>query len=430
MSSSLSREHSKGIFNLFRRKPKPDSSHPSPEDQFLESPTSPETHPNGPYPPYLKPTLNSSDVSVGDHPTTMHTSDPERAGRTKRTSKGKRWIFATMDSWNYRLIDVSEMETVESLRAGICQGLGISDWANAQIFVTEPGQTEHEEPVNDANLVLCRRNRSDPDGSLKLFVRGTVTQSAQPTPRFDGLGVSIPDKHATSPTTLYHQLHRKPLDEDALNRLSPNTPGKPLGSPSQATFNTSPAANGSQDQSADSEKDIRARYEEHLREVERKQKEYRNSRLHPSQQPLKDNPGDTGIRGTKVIDFDKGRISPYEKDTFSKTDTLMPLRKAPSAPNESNTLTKVNSLSKRPGDRDRARPPQAVHTHGLGAAITGMGRIGGAIGTPSPSVPVPPSPSNRDSATSESATLDSAVTSTSSQTTPSKCASLFSCTGN
>ncbi|KAJ5601650.1 hypothetical protein N7510_011184 [Penicillium lagena] len=410
ISSSLPREHSKGIFNLFRRKAKPDSSHPSPEDQFLESPTSPEAHPNGPYPPYLKPTLNSSDVSVGERPSSTHTSDPEKVGRTKQTSKGKRWILATMDGWNYRLIDVSEMESVESLRAGICQNLGISDWGNAQIFVTEPGQSEHEEPVNDTNLSLYRRNRCDPHGSLKLFVRGTVTQSAQTTPRFDGLGVSIPEKPAPSPTSLQHQLHRKPLDGDALNRISPHTPGKPLGSPSQATFKTSPTANGSQDQTPDSEKDIRARYEDHLREVERKQKAYRNSRLHPSQ---------AGIRGTKVIDFDKGRVSPYDKDTFSKTDTLKPLRKAPSAPNESNTLTKVNSLSKRPGDRERARPSQPVHTHGLGAMIASMGRIGGAVGTPSSSVPVPPSPSNRDSASSETVTLDSAA-SASSQTTPSK----------
>ncbi|KAJ6045250.1 hypothetical protein N7460_006605 [Penicillium canescens] len=389
ISSSLPREHNNGSFNFLRRKAKADSSHPSPEDQFLESPTSPEAHQNGPYPLYLKPSFNSSDVSVGECPSSTHTSGHEKVGRTKHTSKGKRWIPVTMDGWNYRLIDVSEMETAESLRTGICHYLGISDWGNAQIYLTKPEQSEHEEPINDTNLSLYRTNRSDPYGSLKLFVRGAVDQSAQSTPRVHGLGVSFPEKPASSPTTLQHQLHRKPLDEDTLNRISPHTQVKPLGSPSHQTFKTFPVANESQDRTTDSEKDTRARYEDNLRKAERKQKAYRGSQLHHSQQTLKDASGDM-------------------------VDPLVPPQRAPTAPNESSTLTKVN-FAKRIASRE-ARPQLRISTHGLGTGLTSVGRTTSAIGTPSPSVPVSFSTPSWDSASSESerpATIDSVVSASS-----------------
>jgi mitogen-activated protein kinase kinase kinase len=130
--------------------------------------------------------------------------------------------------------------------------------------------------------------------------------------------------------------------------------------------------------------DLLARHEEHKREVERKQKAYLSSKA-PSQ-PRNDSYGETGYRRAGVIDFDERRVSPYED---KKADTLVPLRKPPSAPQESYTLTRINSLRKKDGDRPRA--PPAVQTHGLGAVLASMGRMTSAIGTPAPSVPTPTS---------------------------------------
>ena len=131
---------------------------------------------------------------------------------------------------------------------------------------------------------------------------------------------------------------------------------------------------------------------------------------------------ETGYRRDGVIDFDSPRISPYEE---KKSETLVPLRKPPVAPNESTTLAKVNSLRKRPGDRDRPRPQlqtqQNVQTHGLGAVLASVGRMTSAIGTPTPSMPVSSTPSstNRDKVDSDSDrphAIDSTVTAFSKET--------------
>ncbi|GLI73144.1 mitogen-activated protein kinase kinase kinase [Penicillium ochrochloron] len=419
--SSYSRDHGKSILNLFTRKKghKTDlSSHPSPED--LESPPSPEPRANG-YLPY-QPAFNSSDMSLGERPSSA------------TTPKTKKWIFATIDGVNYRLIDVTDWDSVEALRAGICQKLGISDWSSAQIFLTQPGQSEHEDPMSDSILAVSRRTKSDAYGSLKVFVKGAPSHApANLLPRFDGLGVSIPtDKSAQSPTAAHAPIHRKPLEEGALNRISPHAQTKfntdLLGS-RQSTLKaaTGKQPDGSPDpgQTVDPEKmDLLARHEAHMREVERKQKEHRISRLPPITQPRKDTYGETGYRREGVIDFDSPRISPYEEKKSEKADTLVPLRKPPVAPNESNTLTKVNSLRKAPGeraDRHRPQPHSTGQTHGLGAVLASVGRMTSAIGTPSPSVPVPSTPSSntQDSAGSDSDrtnTMDSAATASSRTT--------------
>lgn len=424
--SAKDKEYNKAIFSRLRKKRPNDPGHPSPEEQHLESPPSPDARSTNGYMPYQKPGFSSSDLSVGERPAS--------------TVMTKKWVFATLDNVNYRLIDVSDMDSVETLREGICQSLGLFDWTSAQIYLTEPGQTDHDDPMSDTLLTLARRNKSDSYGSLKLFVQATNTHQPKPRSRFDGLGVSIPvDKPASSPTGAHAPIHRKPLDEDALSRISPQTPGNPdspiLGSrqPTLKASATKTLPDSSQDSSQlldIDKKDFLARHEAHLRDVERKQKEHNISRVPPpSQQSRHDTYGDTGYRRGGVIDFDSPRISPYEEKKSpsedKKPDPLVPFRKPPTAPNESNTLTKVNSLRKHPSDRSTGgRPPSAIQTHGLGAALTSVGRIGSAIGTPLPSVRVPPSPSsaNRNSVSSDSdppATMDSEATASSRTTVDS-----------
>ncbi|EAW09685.1 putative MAP kinase kinase kinase (Bck1) [Aspergillus clavatus NRRL 1] len=407
-SSSYSKEH-KGLFNFLKKRTKAgDSNHPSPEEQYLESPTSPvHQRQNGPHLPYAKPNFNASDMSLGERPSSASMSDQERlATRGKPVQKGKKWIFVTLDGWNYRLVDITDMDSVETLRAAICNYLGISDWTGAQIFLTEPGQTEHEEPLSDTMLALCRRTKSDSIGTLKLFVRGTHFQPApNSSATFAGLGVSLPEKHAASPT---HHVHRKPLDDEALSRISPNAQNIPASpqlvtrqpqlKPSVANLSTRDLSQttGTSPIEGDSnvgitpdldKADLLARHEEHKREVERKQKAYLSSKGPP--QPRNDTYGETGYRRAGVIDFDERRISPYED---KKPDTLVPLRKPPSAPQESYTLTRINSLRKKD---ERPRAPPAVQTHGLGAMLASVGRMTSAIGTPAPSVPTPTSAVNK-----------------------------------
>ncbi|PWY92439.1 hypothetical protein BO70DRAFT_383990 [Aspergillus heteromorphus CBS 117.55] len=405
--SSYPKDHRTGLLNFFKKRTRTgDSNHPSPEEQFLESPTSPvNTRQNGSHLPYARAAFNASDMSLGERPSSSSMSDHERLTlRAKPAPKGKKWSFVTLDGWNFRLVDITEMDSVETLRSAICQSLGIADWTGAQIFLTEPGQTEHDEALNDTSLALCRRTKSDSVGSLKLFVRGSHMHfGATSSSHFAGLGVSIPDKSTASPTSAHH-VHRKPLDDEALSRISPHNPAKPtspqvtsrpqLKAPaaklppreiSQTSLGASPV-DGTVEAGlpANAEKaDLLARHEEHLREVERKQRAYRISKVPPMSQPRKDAYGETGYRREGVIDFDSPRISPYED---KKSETLVPLRKPPTAPHESSTLTKVNSLRRRDSDRPRVQPT-ATQTHGLGAVLASVGRMTSAIGTPAPSVP-------------------------------------------
>ena len=167
----------------------------------------------------------------------------------------------------------------------------------------------------------------------------------------------------------------------------PPQPKAPAAKPpardiSQPVLGASPGDGGQEAaQNIDPEKaDLLARQEEHNREVERKQKAYHVSK----EQSRKDAAyGETGYRREGVIDFDSPRVSPYED---KKSETLVPFRKAPSAPHESNTLTKVNSLRKRDAERPRVQQASQTQTqpHGLGAALANMGKMTSAIGNPSP----------------------------------------------
>lgn len=397
-----SKEH-KGLldqFNRFRKKTTGrgnESSHPSPRESDLEPPSPGDHH----YTPYSMPGLNASDVSVNERPLSA------------TTSKTKRWIMVTVDRENFRLVDVTDMDSPSLLRTGICKKLGISDWGSAQIFMTEPGQTDHHEPMTDDYLARFRRSKSFMNGAPKLlFVKGS--QKSRPA-AMEGLGIATTphEKPALSPTATHTPITRKPLAEDA--KISPQTqflPHSPFSS-SRPPLNSATTPGGSHMESP--KDDLAARREAYRREVERKPEDSHASRPPPSPQM----PGDHGFRSTKVIDFDKRRVSPFEEKKTSpyddkKPETLKPFRPPPIAPNESNTLTKVNSL----------RKPQ---THGLGAAITSIGRITSAIGTPATSVNASSTPSsaNRDSAGSEFSerpTFDSADT-PSSRTTWGKFAS-------
>lgn len=429
----------KGLLGFFRKKAKTnESSHPSPEEQSLESPTSPVSVRQSANSPFARPAYNSSDLSLADRPLSASFSDYERSfGKRRSTSRSRRYVFVTYDGWNYRLVDITEVETAESLRCIMCRNLGISDWLSAQIYSIEPGQVDLDDPLNDSMLVQTLRPRSDPFGTLRFFfIRGNIE------PSVTGLGVSWPDKHVQSPVSS-HQVHRKPLDEEAQARVAAHgfgRPGSPHGSrqASKASLVGQQVNTASTPDDANYDADLIARHEEYKREVERKQQAYlRSKQAQQQQQSVRhDIPhNDVAIRSKGVIDFDARRSSPFEDRR--PHDNLVPLRKPPSAPTESTTLTKVNSLSKKTADRgrdqrtaarqkqrsnlaesgnDNKKPPLSPKLgNGIMSAVASAGQMASSIATPSGSLSFTsqsvPSPGDTESSAGKTPTSASAPTS-------------------
>ena len=391
--NEYSKEPGRGFLTSFfkRGKPTRDPTHTSPEDHGSESPTSPMY--TRQHNLFRTPDYNGSDGSL----VTAASSDMTSA-RARTAQKTKKWIFVTADLLNYRLVDTTDIDSVDTLRTVICSNVGIPDYASVQVFLTEPGQSDHDEPLNDTALWIYQARKADPSGSLKLYVRGThsshISLSNLPHTA-PALGIPVPGRFTPSPTI--GPVQRKPLGDEAISRISNQaqnpSPSSPLNS-RLPTFTSHslqqtprggspvpppaiPAGDGASEavQVLGPERaDLLARHEEHQRDVERKQKAYRISKLPPPSQPNKsDLYGDTGYRRDGIIDFDIPRHSPFDGGEKTSTGTLIPRRKPPSAPPESSTLTKVNSLSKKPVDRTQQHSGSA-----LGAA---------SISNPSASVP-------------------------------------------
>jgi len=322
-SAFIGKEPGKGFLSKFmHRGKKNDGAQPSPEEQQLDSPTSPVSlRPLVPAFPYPK-GANGSDMSLMPRPASTSTlAEEERLGlRGISTVKGKPtkgFIFVTPDGLNYRLIDITEIDSAEALRRVICSELNLHDPQHTQIFLTEPGQADHVEPLSDSALLLCRRVKADHLGGLKFYVRAVDSSAVSlPVPLSAGLGLSFAQR--AQPPLLTSQP-QKGLDEATYARLV-----------SQQQAATPPAGTdsfGSGDASSSQEAELQKAVEEYRRDTERKQKAYQESKR---QREESTNP--------KVIDFDSPRLSPFEE---KKADLLMPVRKPPAAPSESNTLTKV-----------------------------------------------------------------------------------------
>ena len=219
--TSSCKEANKGFLSKFKSRRRHDA-HPSPDESFLESPTSP--YMPRPMPPSLslsKPHLNGSDASLAQRPPSASTlSEEEKSSMRGRTKAmlAKRYVFVTPDHWNYRLIDITSFETAEALRRIICVELGVQDPDFAQVFLTEAGQTEHEDALNDSTLVSVSRKHSDNLGSLKFYVRSPATLAALPFPASAGLGLTFAQRYHPSAPSL-NQSGRHVMDEDTYERI-------------------------------------------------------------------------------------------------------------------------------------------------------------------------------------------------------------------
>ncbi|MCJ1236137.1 hypothetical protein MMC14_004114 [Varicellaria rhodocarpa] len=395
-TSNTLKEHSKGFFEKFRKRKKDDQSHSVPDELNPDSPTSPVHYRHiPPSLPFARTTLNSSETSLERPSSTSTMADQDKYGprgraATRRSSE-KKYIFATPDRYNYRLVDITYADTPDTLRELICQALNISDSDSAQIYLTEAGQVDHDELLSDAMLTLCKRTRADHRGTLKFFVRPATSPprsaASIPAPLSAGLGLYDYSPKALPSPPVGSTISRKAVvsNEESSSRVASNGYPRSRSPPTthrQPTSKTSTPLHDSSFPSdvhpdaespivkevrerlnsvgaipstetlseADREASLEAAVQEYRREIEKKQKAY----FQAKQAKLKkESPTDSGtwsIKRDGVIDFDAPRDSPYED---KKTETLIPLRKPPPAPAESNTLTKANSLSKKPPERNR-----------------------------------------------------------------------------
>lgn len=357
---------------------------------------------------------NASETSLdrpGSSVSTSHDQHtPASSMRSRRITTGRIFILATLDYWNYRMVDVSDVESASDLRQLICVNLGLPDADGAQIYLTELGKFDHEDQLDDSQLVANKKVRADAAGSLKVFVRPG---------NMGGLAVNIGQSPiALSPAHLPHGAN---IDEDTYARLNGQR-RRSSSSPPASRQNTltggehgKPTTTGADDdENKDTKsKDIAQQAEAYRTEMERKQHEYlakRKAAKDNGHSPLENGTGPySGIVGRNV-NFDEPRNSPFE-DKKPFDSAFAPQRRAPAAPlDPSATLIKANSLSKR-GSHQRASqgsldgfptkrqgtgmtesPKQMLEKRkptnerqalgGIGAALAGMGRGLGGIAHP------------------------------------------------
>lgn len=365
------KDQSKGFLSKFMRKKHEHNQTPS-DEHPLESPTSP-----GGFRFFSKPSANGSDSALLQRPSsTSVASEDERTTYPVRrgTNSSRRYLFVTPDCWNYRLVDITEVETAIALRSLICIELGIADAEYAQFFITEPGQTDHDNPLSD-NMLVNTRSRTDNTGSLKLFVQ-IPTMSAVAAPTSSGLGVSFGQR----------------TQSDMSARSAPMVKSNSAGGVNRNGYPSYPSP-GPEQSLLDPEV-LQKQAEEYRRQTEFKHKAYLDSRR--SQKDQSATYGGSGIRGNGIIDFDSPRVSPFEE---KKVENLVPVRKPPTAPSESTTLAKVNSLRARgsgtrssldalkrisdpiaeeDADKGKKKPNAAMAAGGIGAALANVGKMAGA----------------------------------------------------
>ncbi|XMA13888.1 hypothetical protein WAI453_006679 [Rhynchosporium graminicola] len=444
-----STKESKGFLKHFRKKKKEDGAGPSPEEPSLESPTSPSL---GFKPaPFLENGKNSSETSLDWPSSTFSASEYDKFAHTpsyrgQRNIPGRNFILLTTDGLNYRLCDVTDVDSATGIRSVICLTLGIMDPDFVQIFITDLGRSDHDEALDDQKLVLNRKAKADQAGSLKFYVRAPANSAVSSSAsQSTGVVANFGNKLGLSPRL----PSSTPLDEEAYAALN-GTRRRSSSSPPSSRQNTvkggappshdppdPPIAQAQSDalrdrlmqfrnsqleggerQLPESERQafMELAASEHRAEMERKQKAYLAKKKASKEAPTTD--GSFGIVGRNV-DFDQPRNSPFED---KKLESLFPQRKPPPPPAESATLIKANSLSKRSGqqaplpltsvDSDGKRlsaeeqsthyPPQEMSEYakrkavpaasspqassGIAAALIGMGSRLGGVGHPSPSI--------------------------------------------
>jgi mitogen-activated protein kinase kinase kinase len=375
-----SAKDSKTFLSFLTRKKKQkdgDGAFPSPED---ESPTSPAAN----FKPHSlgSKKYHASETSLDRPGTGLSGSTVDGSSlRAQRVKAARVYVLATVDYWNYRMVDVTDLDTAEDLRQILCVNLGIPDFSNTHIYLTELGKAEHEEPLDDLKLLTHKKLMADPTGTLKFFVQ----PAGAPQP-----GAPYLSARAT-------------MDQEAYAALN----GRTRSSSSPPTSRQNTLVGDRRERERD-EKVLSEEALEHQAEMLRRQQEYlakrKQSAAAQETSPAESNYGIVG----RQVNFDQPRTSPYEDKKVP--DLLYPQRKAPAPPADpSAMLIKANSLSKKTGqamrvpqvdgpdghvrrassdlreemlERRRVRQMQQQRSGGIGGLLVGMGAGLGAAGHP------------------------------------------------
>nr|AVZ44873.1 MAPKKK protein [Exserohilum turcicum] len=455
------KEHDKGFFKKIMGGRKKEN-HPSGDDTSLDSPTSPASHrtrPNGSL--FGKSTMNSSETSLNERPPSRRSaqtdSDNRAAGRGHGHGKhDRRYAFVTPDGWNYRLVDITNVDSAASLRTLCCEELiqGLSQMPGVELHLTVPGQYEHDRPLSDSKLLKARSQYGNKVGELKIFVKIPQEGAASSS---SGLGVSLSQPSAKaavaaavdddasqldSPGAKSGESTLVPDKSAALRKMAEKNELLPSDAADRSHSGNSSSSNGRPPESPWEPRDdlaeeerrklLEAAAEEHRRETKRKQEEYLKSRFPRSNGHSPDlTPAASdslGYRSQRVIDFDEPRASPYEDlkkpfdDQQRKPKQLVPLREPPPVPADTSTLLKANSLSRSKnrgswpesddgqskhltvdsqGEKRKAIPQGAGGLGGIAAAIIGAGNLGAGIGAANRAPNKGPVPPPKDDASPE-----------------------------
>ncbi len=368
-SNDGAKEQSKGFLDRFRRRKKDE---PSPEERNPDSPTSPVN-----FRPFHQPGMNISSTSLDRLSPASTMPDQERLAsreRSRARPNGRKYIFVTADYWNYRLVDVTEADSADATRQCISTALGGISLDQSQLYLTEAGQIDHEEALSDSALWASKQSRADSIGSLKLFIRlGSNSARLVQTPLSAGLGVNSSPRLLESSPLVGHfpwkesgswmkfhsengsrspSLVPNPVNRNVTpGRTAPETPSETLSEiqqlspglldrslPEELATETYVALKSAHDNGTLSKADWEAWLV--ATNVDRDDEIGRSPQ---PQQSTADAAPSNGKRNG-VIDFDPT----YEE---KKTDILIPLRRPPPAPAESNTLA---ALSRKLGDKGRS----------------------------------------------------------------------------
>lgn len=449
------KEPHKSIFDKIMGRDRKKETHPSPDDTSLDSPTSPVSHrhlPGGPV--FGKGGMNSSETSLNDRPPSRRSAQTDSDGRSTGRGRGstredRKFAFVTPDGWNYRLIDITNVDSAVALRAVCCEELsqGLSQIPGVELHFTLPGQYDHDEPLSDSRLLKARSQYGNRLGELKIFVKIPQEGSLPPS---TGLGVSLPrTANKTIDEATYTRLNGDSVLESAGTKsgestlvpdqtaalrklaekgeLTPEAVADRLHGGSRAPEHS--WAPGDEMPESERRRLLEIAAEEHRKESKRKQDEYLKGRI----QRLKGHSPDIGsassdnisFRSTGIIDFDEPRNSPYDEvrkpfEDRQKSKQLVPLREPPPVPADTSTLLKANSLSRAKNrtswpegedgqtkrrstesqtEKRKAIPQGPGGLSGIAAAIISAGTLGAGVGAANK---VPPKPPPKDDVSPES----------------------------
>ncbi|RMD39731.1 hypothetical protein DV735_g5398, partial [Chaetothyriales sp. CBS 134920] len=354
---SASAKEGKGFLSKWMRK-RHDQSREAVEDHGPESPTSPSLRSI-----LSRPNANSSDPYLTHLSTSaLATEGGDRpSGAARQVPRAlRKFVFITPDHWNYRLVDIGMADGAFALRRLLCYELGV-DSSTAQLFYTEPGQTDHDNALTD-EMLLQAQAKADCQGTTKMYVQGGPMSATS--------GV-LTNGNDMATYSSQQAANAQPMlkSNSASGSLTPN-------------------------EIRQSPEELQKAAEEYRRQTEAKQRAYLEQRQHRKDSTR-----------NNVIDFDTPRSSPYED---RKADSLMPVRRPPVAPSESTTLTKVNSLRTKPGSgnpssvdllkrlsnpivedvqdyKDRGGSTSSKPVGGIAAALVNVGKMAGAPATVSDS---------------------------------------------